>query len=67
VSCLKKELGQQVIVTKELPPLDEEGQLILILEDVLEVKDNFFRNNSINKYRVKWKKSPIEDASWEGE
>ena len=35
VSCLKKALGQQVIVIEEIPPLDEEGQLILILEDIL--------------------------------
>ena len=29
VSFLKKELGQQVIAYAKLPPLDEEGQLIL--------------------------------------
>jgi hypothetical protein len=30
VSCLKKELGQQVTTSYELPPLDEEGRLILM-------------------------------------
>jgi hypothetical protein len=39
VSCLKKALGQQVTLTEELPPLDEESQLILIPEDVLEVRE----------------------------
>ena len=29
VSCLKKALGQQVTVTEELPPTDEEGHLVL--------------------------------------
>jgi hypothetical protein len=30
ISCLKKEVGQHVVISMELPPLDEEGQLILI-------------------------------------
>jgi hypothetical protein len=30
VSCLKKEVGQHVVISTELPPLDEEGKLILI-------------------------------------
>jgi hypothetical protein len=67
VSCLKKALGQQVTVTEELPPLDEEGQLILIPEDVLEVREKRLRNMSIKEYLIKWKNLPIEDASWEGE
>ena len=29
VSCLKKALGQQVTVTDELPPMDDEGHLVL--------------------------------------
>ena len=29
VSCLKKALGQQVTVTEELPPTDDEGHLVL--------------------------------------
>jgi hypothetical protein len=64
---LKKELGQQVAVTKELPPLDEEVQLILIHEDVLEVREKMLRNRSIKEYLIKWKNLPIEDASWESE
>jgi hypothetical protein len=32
-------LGQQVAVIEELPPLDEEGQLILIPEYVLEDRE----------------------------
>jgi hypothetical protein len=67
VSCLKKDLGQQVVVTKGLPPLDEEGQLILIPKDVLEAKEKILRNKSIKEYMIKWKNLPIEDAYWEGE
>ena len=37
VSCLKNALGQQVTTSAELPPLDEEGKLVLVPEEVLEV------------------------------
>jgi hypothetical protein len=36
VSCLKKAVGQHVIISQELPPLDEEGQLELVPEEVLD-------------------------------
>jgi hypothetical protein len=52
-----------VTVTEELPPLDEEGQLILIPEDILEVREKKLRNKSIKEYLIKWKNLPIEDAS----
>lgn len=35
VSRLKKALGHNVIDSSQLPPLDEEGKLILILERLL--------------------------------
>ena len=37
VSCLKKALGQQVTVTDELPPTDDEGHLVLQLEAIIEI------------------------------
>jgi hypothetical protein len=39
VSCLKKALGQHVKPIEELPPMDEEGHLVLIPEEVLEVRE----------------------------
>jgi hypothetical protein len=39
VSCLKKALGQHVRPIEALPPMDEEGQLVLIPEEVLEVRE----------------------------
>jgi hypothetical protein len=36
VSCLKKVVGQFISTSEELPPLDEEGQLYLVSEEVLE-------------------------------
>lgn len=67
VSCLKKDMGQQVTVFAELPSLDEEGKLVLILEEILQVQERKLRNGVIQKYLVKWEELPIEDATWEGE
>jgi hypothetical protein len=36
-SCLKKALGKHVTTSTKLPPLDEEGKIVLVLEDVFEV------------------------------
>jgi hypothetical protein len=60
-------VGQHVFISTELPPLDEEGQLNLILEEVLETRERKLRNMSIKEYLIKWKNLPIEDATWEGE
>ena len=35
VSCLKKAVRQHVATSSELPPLDEEGQLVLVPEEIL--------------------------------
>ncbi len=53
VSCLKKVVGQQVIVSQELPPLDEEGQLATNLEEFLQVRERKLHNMVIMEYRVK--------------
>jgi hypothetical protein len=53
VSCLKRALGQHVIANEELPPVDEEGHLILIPEEILEVRAKQLRNRDIKKYLVK--------------
>jgi hypothetical protein len=67
VSCLKRAIGQHIIPIEELPPLDEEGQLILIPEEVLEVQERKLRKRSIKEYLVKWKNLPIENVTWENE
>jgi hypothetical protein len=36
MSCLKKVVGQFIDTSEEIPPLDEEGQLELVPEEVLE-------------------------------
>jgi hypothetical protein len=39
VSCLKKAVGQFINTSEEFPPLNEEGQLELISEEVLELRE----------------------------
>jgi len=41
--------------------------LILIPEYILEVRVKHLRNRGIKEYFVKWKKFPIEYATWESE
>jgi hypothetical protein len=68
VSCLKKALGQQVTSSTELPPLDEEGQLVLVPEEVLEVpRERKLCNRVIREYLIRWRDFPVEDAMWEGD
>jgi hypothetical protein len=55
VSCLKKVLGQQVITLAELPPLDEEEQLVLVPEEVLVVRERNLWNMVIQEYLIRWK------------
>eukprot|EP00253_Pinus_taeda_P022845 PITA_22845 len=50
VSCLKKVLGQQVTTVVELPPLDEEGHLVLELEAILERRERKLRNRTIREF-----------------
>jgi hypothetical protein len=47
VSCLKKAVGQQINISEELPPLDEEGQLELVSEEVLEQRERRLRSRVI--------------------
>ena len=47
--------------------MDEEGQLILIPEEVSKVREKRLRKRNIKEYLIKWKDFPIEDATWENE
>lgn len=67
VSCLKRALGQQVKVSENLPPLDEEGKLAMIPEVILETRDRHLRNRTIREYLIKWHNLPLDDATWENE
>jgi len=67
VSCFKKAVGQQVTTSIELLPLDEEGQLELILETIMAVREKKLRGRVIPEYLIRWKNLLKEDVTWEGE
>ena len=39
VSSLKKTLGKHIASSTKLPPLDDEGLLVLILEQIIQVRE----------------------------
>lgn len=39
MSRLKKALGHNVVVSSDLRPLDEKGQLVLIPEEIIDFKE----------------------------
>ena len=65
VSNLKKVVGQQIVTSSKLSPLDDEGQLVLIPECILKVQEQKLRNRIIRDYLVQCKDLPIEEATWE--
>ena len=67
MSKLKKTLGQYIVPSTKLPPLDDEGLLILIPERIIQTKARKPRNRVIREYLVQWNDLPLEDATWEGE
>ena len=67
VSCLKKAIGQNIFVTTNLPPFNEEGKLILEPAEILEVHERVLCNQTVREYLVCWRHLPLDDATWEGE
>ena len=67
VSCLKKVLGRHFVPSTMLRPLDDEGKLVLVLEDIINFMGRNLRQCTIRKYLVKWKGLLVEDATCENE
>ena len=67
VSCLKKALGQQVTVTEELPPTDDEGHLVLQPKAIIDTRERQLRSRTVREFLVRWRNLPDEDATWESE
>jgi transposase InsO family protein len=65
VSCLKKVIGDKILVQTILPELDEEGKIILEPEAITDTRIRQLRNRSISEYLIKWRKLPTEDSTWE--
>ena len=52
VSCLKNVICQNISVSYTLPPLDDEGQLILIPDKILKTRKRKLRSRTIKEYLV---------------
>ena len=55
VSSLKKTIGQHIAPSTELPPLDDEGFLVLIPKRIVQTQERKLRNRVIREYLVQWK------------
>jgi hypothetical protein len=67
VSFLKKAVGQFINTSEELPPLDEEGPLELVTEEVLRFQEQKLRSKVIRECLIRWRGLPVEDGTWESE
>jgi hypothetical protein len=60
-------VGQFISTSEEIPSLDEEGQLDLVLEEVLEFWERKLRSRVIRECLIRWRGLPVEDSTWESE
>jgi hypothetical protein len=67
VSCLKKVIGDKILVQTILPELGKERKIILEPEAITDTRISQLRNRSISEYLIKWRKLPAEDSTWEDE
>ena len=67
VSRLKKAIGQRVVPSADLPPLDEEGKLVLIPKAIWNTKERTLQNKVVKEYLVRWRDLLEEVATWESE
>ena len=69
VSCLNKVIWKHISVsyTLPVPPLDDEGQLVLIPNKILRTRQRRLQSITIKEYLVQWKDFPSEEATWEDE
>jgi hypothetical protein len=67
VSCLKKVIGDKILVQTMFLELEEEGKIILDLESITDTRIRQLRNRSILEYLIKWRKLSVEDSTWEDE
>ena len=56
-----------MVATMDLPPIDDEGHLVFQPEEILDTRERQLRSRVIKEYLIRWRNSPDEDATWEGE
>ena len=67
MACLKKELEYHIVPSIVLPPLDDEGKLVLLPKAIIHFREKNLRWLTIKEYLVKRKDPPVEDATWMNE
>ena len=67
VSHLKKVLAYHIVPSIVLPPLHDEGKLVLVLEAIIDFWERNLRWCTIREYVVKWKYFLVEDLTCENE
>ena len=65
VSLLKKKLGEPNNTTVELPLTDDEGEIVLEPEGILDTHWVKKGSRIFEESLVKWKRLPLDDATWE--
>ena len=63
----RRQLDNKSLLQQSYPHLDEEGQLVQILEEILDVRERRLRSKVIREYLVKWRDLPMRDVTWEGD
>ena len=58
---------RQINISEEFQPLDEEGQLEIVSEEVLEQRESRLRSRVIREFMARWMGLRVEDSTWEGE
>ena len=64
VSLLRKKLGDKADTSRELPPIDEEGTIVITPEAILDTHWIPHGARFIEERLVKWKHLSIDDATW---
>lgn len=65
MSQLKKEVGPNDQVASSLPPLDDEGQHLLIPVAILGKMIVKWNNAAVGQRLIQWSHLPIDEATWE--
>ena len=65
VSLLNPKLGPATLSIPTLPPMDQDGQLMLEPIAILQKRVKQLRNRDITEVLVHWQGLPADDATWD--
>ena len=65
VSLLKNFVGELAKPSQELPPVNDEGAVILEPQHILDTRWVKWGNKFEEENLIQWKHLPVEDATWE--